>query len=65
MFDESHAEPVPDTVEPADAQLLDAYSRAVIDVVERLGPVRPLSDCTPAATGAAAPALASLWHRTA
>ena len=38
MFDESHAEPVPDTVEPADAQLLDAYSRAVIDVVERLGP---------------------------
>ncbi|HSR77264.1 MAG TPA: trypsin-like peptidase domain-containing protein [Xanthobacteraceae bacterium] len=38
MFDESHAEPVPDTVEPADARLLDAYSRAVIDVVERLGP---------------------------
>jgi S1-C subfamily serine protease len=38
MFDESHAEPVPNTVEPADARLLDAYSRAVIDVVERLGP---------------------------
>ena len=51
MFDESHAEPVPDTVESADARLLDAYSRAVIDVVEHRRPGRGAA-CTPAATGA-------------
>src|SRR5262249_2434913 len=38
MFDESHADPTPDTVQPVDGTLLDAYSRAVIDVLGRLGP---------------------------
>jgi S1-C subfamily serine protease len=38
MFDESTPVPTPDTIAPADDTLLDAYSRAVIDVVERIGP---------------------------
>jgi S1-C subfamily serine protease len=38
MFDDSQPEPPADIVERTDETLLDAYSQAVIDVVERLGP---------------------------
>ncbi len=52
-----------------DQALLDAYSRAVIDVVDRVGPaVVGLTVHTPApeaAARAAVPAPASWWRRTA
>jgi hypothetical protein len=67
---------MPSAVPPEDQALLDAYSRAVIDVVDRVGPavvglaVRAQSPtigpAKVAATAiAAAPARASSWRRTA
>src|SRR5262245_26188117 len=38
MFDEPLPDQAPDTAERNDDALLDAYSRAVIDVVDRIGP---------------------------
>jgi S1-C subfamily serine protease len=38
MFDEPLPDQSPDTAERTDGALLDAYSRAVIDVVDRIGP---------------------------
>jgi S1-C subfamily serine protease len=38
MFDEPTPEAPSDTIAPDDGTLLDAYSRAVIDVAERIGP---------------------------
>ena len=57
--------PPPD-IPPEDEALLDAYSRAVIDVVDRVGPaVVRLRRARPATNGAtAAPAPASSWRPT-
>ncbi len=63
----------PDPVPADDQALLDAYSRAVIDVVDRVGPavvalaVRsgPARRRADEVAAAAAPAPASSWRRTA